>query len=80
MTGTATAVAAIVVVAGARAFGPSSAAFAFVVVWAPMAWLGTVSRFLRVRLPERWHELRAWEVDGRVYERIGVQAAKRLPC
>jgi hypothetical protein len=61
-----------------RAFGMNSVAFAFVVVWLPMTWLGTVSHFVRLRLPASCHELRALERDGRVYERLGVRLVKRL--
>jgi len=67
-----------VLVEGRRRFGAASAAFAFLVVWAPMAWLGIVSRVVPVRLPARYHELRSAERDGRVYERLGVRVAKRL--
>lgn len=63
---------------GWEAFGPRSAVFAFVVVWVPMTWLGTVSRVAQPRLPARYHELREFERDGRIYERAGVKAAKRL--
>jgi hypothetical protein len=53
-------------------------AFAFVVVWLPMVALGSVSHFLSVRLPARWHVLRRVELDGHVYERLGVRVAKRI--
>jgi Glycosyl-4,4'-diaponeurosporenoate acyltransferase len=61
-----------------QAFGARSAWFAFLVVWLPMAWLGTVSRFARPRLPERYHALRGFERDGRPYELLGVRLFKRL--
>lgn len=61
-----------------RVLGPSSAAFAILVVWIPMTWLGTVSRIVRPRLPRSYHELHAWEQNGRVYERAGVRRAKQL--
>lgn len=61
-----------------QAFGPRSVRFAFVVVWLPMAWLGTLSRFVRPRLPERYHALRDFELDGRMYERLGVRTVKKL--
>lgn len=61
-----------------QAFDPRSAAFAFLVVWVPMTWLGTASRVAQPRLPSSYHELREFERDGRVYERIGVKAAKQL--
>jgi hypothetical protein len=61
-----------------RAFGLNSVAFALVVVWGPMTWLGTVSHFVHVRLPAGCHVLRGFERDGRVYERLGVRLAKRL--
>jgi hypothetical protein len=60
------------------AFGGDSVPFAFVAVWAPMTWLGTVSRVVQPRLPAWVHELRPFERDGRLYERLGVRAAKRL--
>ena len=52
--------------------------FAFVVVWLPMVWLGTVSRLVTPRLPHSWHTLRPFERDGRVYELLGVRVVKRL--
>jgi hypothetical protein len=74
----ATAIAAVPLVWALRAFGARSAWFAFLVVWVPMAWLGTLSRFVRPRLPGGYHALRAFERDGRLYERLGVGLAKRL--
>jgi hypothetical protein len=74
----ATVVAAAVVLFGARLLGTTSAAFAFVVVWAPMTWLGTVSRIFQPRLPRRYHELRDFERDPRLYEVLGVRLVKRL--
>lgn len=65
-----------VLVAAAWWLGPSSAWFAFVVVWWPMVWVGTMSRLVQIRLPERYHRLRPFERNGRVYERVGVRAAK----
>ncbi len=59
-------------------FGPRSIWFAFLVVWLPMAWLGTISRVVTPRLPERYHVLRAFERDGRIYELVGVRLVKRL--
>jgi hypothetical protein len=61
-----------------RSFGPDSVGFAFLVVWVPMAGLGTVSHVIAPRLPDAFHRLRAFELDGRVYERVGVRIAKRL--
>ncbi len=62
----------------AGAFGGDSVAFAVLVVWLPMVGLGTASHLLPPRLPARIHALRGWERDGRVYERLGVRAAKAL--
>jgi Glycosyl-4,4'-diaponeurosporenoate acyltransferase len=59
-----------------RRLGADSPAFAFVAVWAPMAGLGTASRRLTLRLPDRWYRIRAFERDGRFYERLGVRMAK----
>lgn len=59
-----------------RAFGPRSVAFAFCVVWLPMAWLGTLSRVVTPRLPARVYTLRPWEADGHLYERLGVRLWK----
>ena len=56
--------------------GPDSGWFALVVVWWPMVWVGTMSRVVRIRLPERYHRLRPFERDGRVYELVGVRVAK----
>lgn len=74
----ATVAAAALLLLGVHRLGASSAVFAFVVVWVPMAWLGTVSRVVRPRLPSGWHELRPVERDPRLYERLGVRAVKRL--
>jgi hypothetical protein len=62
-----------------KVFGPQSRRFAFIVVWAPMAWLGTISRVITPRLPARYHELRSFERHGaRVYELLGVRVVKAL--
>jgi len=74
----ATVVAAAVLVFGVRLLGATSAAFAFLVVWAPMTWLGTVSRIVQPRLPRRYHELRDFERDPWLYELVGVRLFKRL--
>ncbi len=62
----------------AGAFGAGSVAFAVLAVWIPMAGLGAASHLLTPRLPQRWHELRGWERDGRAYERLGVRVVKAL--
>ena len=76
--GAVTLVAATLLVWGARRFGASSALFAFLVVWAPMTWLGTVSRVLQPRLPGSFHKLRDFERDGELYESLGVKLVKCL--
>jgi hypothetical protein len=74
----ATVVAAAVLLVGVRLLGATSAAFALLVVWVPMTWLGTVSRIFQPRLPRRYHELREVERDPRLYELLGVRLVKRL--
>ena len=74
----ATVVAAAVLLFGVRRLGATSAWFAFLVVWAPMTWLGTVRRGVRPRLPRRYHELRDFERDPRLYRLLGVSLVKRL--
>lgn len=74
----ATLVATTVLLIGMRIFGATSAAFAFLVVWAPMTWLGTVSRIFQPRLPRQFHELRDFERDPRLYELLGVKVVKRF--
>jgi hypothetical protein len=74
----ATAIAGAVLAWMLRSLDPRTAWFAFLVVWVPMAWLGTVSRSVQPRLPERYHRLRSFERDGRPYELVGVRVAKRL--
>lgn len=74
----ATVLAVAVLILSFRALGPSSAAFAFVAVWVPMTWLGTVSHLHPLRMPARFHELRAFERDPRWYELVGVRFVKRL--
>ncbi len=61
-----------------RRVGPRSARFALAVVWLPMTGLGTVSHVVPFRLPPSWHRLRSVEIDSRLYQRLGVRAAKRL--
>ncbi len=61
-----------------RAWGPHGVGFSFAIVWLPMMWLGTASRVVPPRLPASYHALRAFERDGRVYERVGVRAVKWL--
>ena len=74
----ATLVAAAVLLFGVRLLGATSAAFAFLVVWAPMTWLGIVSRIIQPRLPRRYHQLRGFERPPRLYEALGVKIVKRL--
>jgi hypothetical protein len=78
LTAAATVVAAAVLLFGMHLLGATSAAFAFLVVWVPMTWLGTVSRIFQPRLPRRYHELRAFERDPSMYELLGVRLVKRL--
>ena len=73
-----TGVAVAVLVAGRRWFGPDSIGFAFLVVWVPMTWLGTLSRVVRPRLPDAYHRLRPFERSGRLYEHLGVRLFKGL--
>jgi hypothetical protein len=74
----ATVVAVLVLGWSLRYFGADSPWFAFIVVWIPMTWLGTIGRVARPRLPDSYHRLRPFEQDGRLYERLGVVTAKRL--
>lgn len=74
----ATVVAAALLLGLLRTLGASSPWFAFLVVWLPMVWLGTVSRVSCPRLPERYHALRRFERDGRVYELVGIRLVKQL--
>lgn len=73
-----TVVAALALGSAWAAFGPRSVAFAFVVVWVPMVWMGTVSRVVTPRLPASVHRLRAWERNGSLYTLVGVTVFKRL--
>lgn len=58
--------------------GTGSVWFALLVVWLPMVWLGTVSRLVTPRLPDSFHTLRRFELDGRLYELLGVKLFKGL--
>jgi hypothetical protein len=60
------------------ALDPRGPWFALVVVWAPMTALGTMSHVVPIHLPERFHRLRRFEIDGRVYEWLGIRTVKRL--
>jgi hypothetical protein len=62
----------------ARACGPRSVAFAGLIVWVIMCWVTLVIWAFPVRLPARTYDLRPFERDGRLYERLGVRVAKRL--
>ncbi len=61
-----------------KTVGLQSPWFAFIIVWLPMVWLGTVSRLVTPRLPASYHRLRSFERDGRVYELLGVRLVKHL--
>ena len=74
----ATAITGALLVWSWAAFGPRSVGFALLIVWLPMTWLGTISRLVTPRLPAQYHRLRAWELDGRIYERLGVRTIKWL--
>jgi hypothetical protein len=69
---------AVVMWWAALTLDPRGPWFALVVVWAPMTALGTVSHVAPIHLPESFHRLRPFELDGRVYERLGVTFVKRL--
>ena len=62
----------------ARACGPRSAGFAFLLVWLSMCWVTLVLAAFPLRLPAAYYELRPGERDGRRYEKIGVLVAKRI--
>jgi len=68
----------VLLAASLRLLGAGSVWFAFLVVWLPMAWLGTVSRLVTPRLWPGWHTLRPFERDGRVYALLGVRVVKGL--
>jgi hypothetical protein len=70
-------IAGLTVVSGA-VFGVRGVTFAFLVTWLPMTAAGLLSRVVRPRMPQRWFALRRWELDGRVYRRLGVLIVKRL--
>lgn len=52
--------------------------FGLAIVWLPMTWVGIASRVAQVRLPRRFHRLRAWERSGRLYEYVGVRLVKSM--
>lgn len=77
MVGAATAVAVGVLAAVGRWSGLRSRRFAVALVWVPMTWLGTISRVVPPRLPDRVHALAGFERDGaRLYELLGVRVVK----
>lgn len=61
-----------------RPADPKGPWFALAVVWLPMTALGTVSHVTPIRLPERFHRLRTFEIDGQIYERLGIRSFKRV--
>jgi hypothetical protein len=62
----------------ARACGPRSVGFAFLLVWLTMCWVTLVLSAFPLRLPAAYYDLRPGERDGRRYERTGVLVAKRV--
>jgi len=78
LAASATAIAPALLAWAVTAVDPRTVLFAFLVVWIPMVWLGTTSRYVQPRLPEPFHRLRAFERDGRVYELVGVRLVKQL--
>ncbi|MBK8256676.1 MAG: hypothetical protein IPK82_28895 [Polyangiaceae bacterium] len=74
----ATAASAAMIILSLRRFGPESPAFSFVIVWLPMTWLGTFSHFVGMQLPKSYHTLRPFEMDGQIYQYLGVRLVKRL--
>ncbi len=63
---------------GMVALDPTGPWFALVAVWAPMTLFGAVSHARPFDLGPSFHRLRPFERDGRVYERLGVRAAKSV--
>ncbi len=61
-----------------RVFGLHSPWFAFLLVWVPMACFALVGAAVSARLPAWVFVPRSWERSGRLYEMLGVRAAKRL--
>ncbi len=61
-----------------RALDPAGWLSALLLVWLPMTWLGSVSHFIGMQLPARYHAIRHFERDGRFYERLGVRFVKRV--
>ena len=59
-----------------RAFGLTSAAFAFAVNWIPMSWMGITTRLYPPKLPEGYFAIRPFERSGRLYELLGVRVIK----
>ena len=72
----ATAVLAGLLVWAGRALGARSVAFAFLVNWMTMAWMGIAGRLFPPRLPERYFAIRSFERSGRLYEAVGVRVVK----
>ena len=68
----------VVIVWAHRSFGPNSVWFSLAIVWLPMTWVGMASRRWQLRLPSRYHALRDFERNGRVYELVGVGVFKTV--
>jgi ABC-type uncharacterized transport system permease subunit len=71
-----TAVLGVVVVWLASTFGVRSVAFAFLLNWSAMCWMGIVSRLVRPPLPDAFFQIRGFERSGRIYELAGVRIVK----
>jgi len=50
---------------------------AFVADWMIVVWLAVLSLFVRLPVP-RYFELRVFELDGKIYERLGVAVFKQM--
>jgi len=54
--------------------GFRSVLFALVANWLIVAWVALIGPAIRWRVPGSYLKLRGWELDGRVYRRLGVPA------
>ena len=62
----------------AEAFGARNPLFAFLANWLVMAWGAITGQVWEFWLPAGYYRLRAFEVDGGIYEYLGIHWYKKL--
>jgi len=61
-----------------NAFGFRSVFFAFLINWLVMSWVAVMGQVIHFYFPEAYYEIRPFERDGQIYERLGIRFFKKL--